>query len=410
MTLKTLGTKMPDNAERRTPNAERKTRRVFLVDGNSYLYRAFYATPHLSNSKGMPTNAVYAFISMIKKLTTAESPDRLVIVFDAKAPSFREEISKAYKAQRPPMPDNLSVQIPYVKKVIEAMGIPILEMEGFEADDIIGTIVNGLKGHDDLETYIVTSDKDMVQLLSEKVFIYDSMKNQLIGMKEAEEKFGVKPQLMVDYLALCGDTSDNIPGVPGIGDKTARELINSIGSVDAIYENIQEVKKPSVREKLVAGKDLAAMSRQLATIRLDVPVDASLSSLGNREQDLQELRKIYRELEFTSLYREIKAGGEEKKEWKETGLEQLNVRSIAVMAAFQGKNSGSLNLECFAAFDGEGVFFSHDGKELHGVLSHAGEIITYNLKPLLVMMRQWGNGEMGKGKSGEGNAGPRFFD
>jgi len=401
---------MPDNAERRTPNAERKTRRVFLVDGNSYLYRAFYATPHLSNSKGMPTNAVYAFISMIKKLTTAESPDRLVIVFDAKAPSFREEISKAYKAQRPPMPDNLSVQIPYVKKVIEAMGIPILEMEGFEADDIIGTIVNGLKGHDDLETYIVTSDKDMVQLLSEKVFIYDSMKNQLIGMKEAEEKFGVKPQLMVDYLALCGDTSDNIPGVPGIGDKTARELINSIGSVDAIYENIQEVKKPSVREKLVAGKDLAAMSRQLATIRLDVPVDASLSSLGNREQDLQELRKIYRELEFTSLYREIKAGGEEKKEWKETGLEQLNVRSIAVMAAFQGKNSGSLNLECFAAFDGEGVFFSHDGKELHGVLSHAGEIITYNLKPLLVMMRQWGNGEMGKGKSGEGNAGPRFFD
>lgn len=425
---------MPDNAERRTPNAEQKTRRVFLVDGNSYLYRAFYATPHLSNSKGLPTNAVYAFISMIKKLMTAESPDRLVIVFDSKAPSFREEISKEYKAQRPPMPDNLSIQIPYVKKVIEAMGIPILEMEGFEADDIIGTIVNGLKGHDDLETYIVTSDKDMVQLLSEKVFIYDSMKNQLIGMKEAEEKFGVKPSLMVDYLALCGDTSDNIPGVPGIGDKTARELIKSLGSVDAIYENIREVKKPSVKEKLMAGKDLAAMSRQLATIRLDVPVDASLSSLENRAQDLQELRRIYRELEFTSLYREIKAGGEEKKEWKETGPEQLNVRSIAVIAAFQGKNSGSLNLECFAAFDGEGVFFSQDGKELHGVLSRTGEVITYNLKPLLVIRRQKSRGAEGQGESGEaemggreeagkrrwgegeqkstaeGNAGPRFFD
>ncbi|HNS14077.1 MAG TPA: 5'-3' exonuclease H3TH domain-containing protein, partial [Syntrophorhabdaceae bacterium] len=379
---------MPDNAERRTPNAEQKTRRVFLVDGNSYLYRAFYATPHLSNSKGMPTNAVYAFISMIKKLMTAESPDRLVIVFDSKAPSFREEISKAYKAQRPPMPDNLSTQIPYVKKVIEAMGIPILEMEGFEADDIIGTIVSGLRGYDDLETYIVTSDKDMVQLLSEKVFIYDSMKNQLIGMKEAEEKFGVKPSLMVDYLALCGDTSDNIPGVPGIGDKTARELINSIGSVDAIYENIQEVKKPSVREKLMAGKDLAAMSRQLATIRLDVPVDVSLSSLENREQDFQELRRIYRELEFTSLYREIKAGGEEKKEWKETGPEQLNVKSIAVMAAFQGKNSGDLHLECFAVFDGAGTFFSQDEKELYRILSRAGEIVTYNLKPLLVIRRQ----------------------
>jgi len=398
---------MPDNAERRTPNAEQKTRRVFLVDGNSYLYRAFYATPHLSNSKGMPTNAVYAFISMIKKLMTAESPDRLVIVFDSKAPSFREEISKAYKAQRPPMPDNLSTQIPYVKKVIEAMGIPILEMEGFEADDIIGTIVSGLRGYDDLETYIVTSDKDMVQLLSEKVFIYDSMKNQLIGMKEAEEKFGVKPSLMVDYLALCGDTSDNIPGVPGIGDKTARELINSIGSVDAIYENIQEVKKPSVREKLMAGKDLAAMSRQLATIRLDVPVDVSLSSLENREQDFQELRRIYRELEFTSLYREIKAGGEEKKEWKETGPEQLNVKSIAVMAAFQGKNSGDLHLECFAVFDGAGTFFSQDEKELYRILSRAGEIVTYNLKPLLVIRRQKSRGEEEQEKD---NAGPRFFD
>ncbi len=398
---------MPDNAERRTPNAEQKTRRVFLVDGNSYLYRAFYATPHLSNSKGMPTNAVYAFISMIKKLMTAESPDRLVIVFDSKAPSFREEISKAYKAQRPPMPDNLSTQIPYVKKVIEAMGIPILEMEGFEADDIIGTIVSGLRGYDDLETYIVTSDKDMVQLLSEKVFIYDSMKNQLIGMKEAEEKFGVKPSLMVDYLALCGDTSDNIPGVPGIGDKTARELINSIGSVDAIYENIQEVKKPSVREKLMAGKDLAAMSRQLATIRLDVPVDVSLSSLENREQDFQELRRIYRELEFTSLYREIKAGGEEKKEWKETGPEQLNVKSIAVMAAFQGKNSGDLHLECFAVFDGAGTFFSQDEKELYRILSRAGEIVTYNLKPLLVIRRQRSRGEEEQEKD---NAGPRFFD
>ncbi|HNT69836.1 MAG TPA: 5'-3' exonuclease H3TH domain-containing protein, partial [Syntrophorhabdaceae bacterium] len=392
---------MPDNAERRTPNAEQKTRRVFLVDGNSYLYRAFYATPHLSNSKGMPTNAVYAFISMIKKLMTAESPDRLVIVFDSKAPSFREEISKAYKAQRPPMPDNLSTQIPYVKKVIEAMGIPILEMEGFEADDIIGTIVSGLRGYDDLETYIVTSDKDMVQLLSEKVFIYDSMKNQLIGMKEAEEKFGVKPSLMVDYLALCGDTSDNIPGVPGIGDKTARELINSIGSVDAIYENIQEVKKPSVREKLMAGKDLAAMSRQLATIRLDVPVDVSLSSLENREQDFQELRRIYRELEFTSLYREIKAGGEEKKEWKETGPEQLNVKSIAVMAAFQGKNSGDLHLECFAVFDGAGTFFSQDEKELYRILSRAGEIVTYNLKPLLVIRRQRSRGEEEQRSRGE---------
>ncbi len=406
---------MPDNAERRTPNAEQKTRRVFLVDGNSYLYRAFYATPHLSNSKGMPTNAVYAFISMVKKLMSAENPDTLVIVFDSKAPSFREEISKAYKAQRPPMPDNLSIQIPYVKKVIDAMGIPILEMEGFEADDIIGTIVNGLKEHDNMETYIVTSDKDMMQLLSKKVFIYDSMKNQLIGEKEAEEKFGIKPSLMIDYLALCGDTSDNIPGVPGIGDKTARELVSTLGPIDAIYGNIEGVKRQSVREKLLAGRDLAAMSRQLATIRLDVPVDVSLASLEMRGQDLQELRRIYRELEFTSLYREIKAKGEEKKEWKETGLAQLNMRSVAITASFQGKTSGDLHLESFAVFDGDGASFSQNEKELHEILSRAGEIITFNLKPLLVMKRQWRRGEAEKGGSGEGekekrNAGPQFFD
>ncbi|MDD5243129.1 MAG: DNA polymerase I, partial [Syntrophorhabdaceae bacterium] len=382
-------------------------KRVFLVDGNSYLYRAFYATPHLSNSKGMPTNAIYAFISMIKKLMNAENPDTFVIVFDSKAPSFREEISKAYKAQRPPMPDNLSIQIPYVKRIIGAMGIPILEMDGFEADDIIGTIVNGLKEHDDMETYIVTSDKDMMQLLSEKVFIYDSMKNQLISEKEAEEKFGVRPSLMIDYLALCGDTSDNIPGVPGIGDKTARELISGLGSIDAIYNNIEEVKKPSVRGKLLTGKDLAVMSKQLATIRLDVPVDVSLVNLENRGQDLQELRRIYRELEFTSLYREIKADGREKVEWKEAGLTQLNMRSIAIMAAFQGRTSGDLYLDGFAVFDGEGAFFSQNEKELYEIFSCAGEIATYNLKKLIIINLRKGKTAEGKGSGG---APPQFFD
>ncbi|OPY71532.1 MAG: DNA polymerase I, thermostable [Syntrophorhabdus sp. PtaU1.Bin058] len=344
---------------------------------------------------------------MVKKLVNAENPDTLVIIFDSKAPSFREEISKAYKAQRPPMPDNLSIQIPYVKKVIEAMGIPILEMEGFEADDIIGTIVNGLKEHDDIQTYIVTSDKDMMQLLSEKVFIYDSMKNQLISEKEAEEKFGVRPALMVDYLALSGDTSDNIPGVPGIGDKTARELIQNLGSVDAIYKNIEGVKKPSVREKLLKGKDLADMSRQLATIRLDVPIDVSLANLENKGQDLQELRRIYRELEFMSLYREIKAEGRKKVEWKEVGHSQLNMKSIAVMAAFQGKNPGDLHLDSFAVFDGEGVFFSQDEKDLYGIFPGAGEIVTYNLKPLLTVYRQRNRGAEEQEK---GNAEPQLFD
>ena len=189
-------------------------------------------------------------MNMIRKLQNEEKPDGLIIVFDSKAPSFREEISKAYKAQRPPMPGNLSAQIPYVKSVLEAMGLPILEKEGFEADDIIGTVTERLKGQD-TEIVIVTSDKDMMQLVTDKVIILDTMKGLSIGEKEVEEKFGIKPSLMIDYLALCGDTSDNIPGVPGVGDKTARELVSTLGNVDEIYANIDQVKKPALKEKLI---------------------------------------------------------------------------------------------------------------------------------------------------------------
>ena len=276
---------------RRTGNSELNTRkRVFLVDGNSYLYRAFFATPHLSNSKGIPTNAVYAFMNMIRKLQNDEKPDTLIIVFDSKGPSFREEISKAYKAQRPPMPGNLSAQIPYVKSVLEAMGLPLLEKEGFEADDIIGTVVEQLKDHD-VDVVIVTSDKDMMQLVTERVVILDTMKGVTIGEREVEEKFGIKPALMIDYLALCGDTSDNIPGVPGVGDKTARELVSFFGAVDELYTHIDEVKKPALKEKLITGKGLAYMSRQLATIRLDVPIEKGIDDLkgkGTGSEDVTE--------------------------------------------------------------------------------------------------------------------------
>ena len=228
---------------------------------------------------------------MIKKLRNTENPDTLVIIFDSKAPSFREAISKEYKAQRPPMPGNLIAQVPYVKGIVEAMGLPMLEKEGYEADDIIGTIVEHLKNHDDMETFIVTSDKDMMQLISDTVCIYDSMKNQLIREPEVLEKLGVKPVHVIDYLALCGDTSDNIPGVPGIGEKTARELISTMGSMDDIYRNIDGIKKNSVKEKLLAGKELGEMSRQLATIKVDVPIDVSIETLTANNEDPQALTK-----------------------------------------------------------------------------------------------------------------------
>jgi len=379
---------MPDNLEPRTLNLEPKIRkRIFLVDGNSYLYRAFYATPHLSNSKGIPTNAIYAFISMIKKLRNTENPDALIIIFDSKEPSFREAISREYKAQRPPMPGNLIAQVPYVKGIVEAMGLPLLEKPGYEADDIIGTIVEHLKKHDDMETCIVTSDKDMMQLVSDTVCIYDTMKNQVIREPDVLAKLGVRPAFVIDYLSLCGDTSDNIPGVPGIGEKTARELISTIGSMEDIYKRIDEIKKSSIKEKLIAGKEQGEMSRQLATIKVDVPIEMSIETLTATNEDLQALRRIYRELEFTSLYREIQGENNIKREWPKKELSQLNMDRIAILASFHGKNAGALQLDTFVAFDGEGIFFSQSEHDFIEILSRAEEIITHNLKPLLTALK-----------------------
>ena len=366
-------------------NTEKTTERIFLVDGHSYLYRAFYATPYLSNSKGIPTNATYAFLSMIKKLLKEETPDRLIVVFDSKTPSFREEICKEYKAQRQPMPDNLSVQIPYVKTILYAMGLPVIEKDGFEADDIIGTLVERLKDKDNA-VYIVTGDKDMTQLVTKNVLVLDKMKNLLIGENEVIERFGVKPTHIIDYLALCGDASDNIPGAPGIGEKTARELISSFGTIDDIYNNIDHIKKTSVKNRLLDGKKLVLMSKQLATIRLDVPIEINIDELRHKEPDLESLRNIFKDLEFTTLYMEIKTKKTYKKNWQETTLAGLNLEKISLFAYLTGNNTYDVQLESFSAFDGNNVFYSQSKDDLNHIITNAGEIITHNLKPILTLL------------------------
>ncbi len=366
-------------------NTEKTTERIFLVDGHSYLYRAFYATPYLSNSKGIPTNATYAFLSMIKKLLKEETPDRLIVVFDSKTPSFREEICKEYKAQRQPMPDNLSVQIPYVKTILYAMGLPVIEKDGFEADDIIGTLVERLKDKDNA-VYIVTGDKDMTQLVTKNVLVLDKMKNLLIGENEVIERFGVKPTHIIDYLALCGDASDNIPGAPGIGEKTARELISSFGTIDDIYNNIDHIKKTSVKNRLLDGKKLVLMSKQLATIRLDVPIEINIDELRHKEPDFESLRNIFKDLEFTTLYMEIKTKKTDKKNWQETTLAGLNLEKISLFAYLTGNNTYDVQLESFSAFDGNNVFYSQSKDDLNHIITNAGEIITHNLKPILTLL------------------------
>ena len=364
-------------------------KRIFIIDGHSYLYRAFHATPYLANSKGLPTNATLAFTNMLRKLFNEQKPDDVIAIFDSKVPSFRGEIFKEYKATRRPMPANMPVQIPYVKKIIEAMGIPVVEEEGFEADDVIGTIVEKLKNKD-VELFLVTGDKDMMQFVSGNVFVFDSMKGLILGEQEVTEKFGVRPSYIPDFLALCGDVSDNIPGVLGIGEKTARELVSTLGTVEHIYENIDKVGREVVRAKLEANKDNAFMSKKLATIRLDVPLQQPIEELTLKEQDTQVLRRLYRELEFTSLYRELKKESNGKKEWKEGTFEELKKEHLSVAAHLAGKGAYQVYLNEFAVSDGEAVVFSRAEPELLEVMIAAKQVIVHGLKPLLVLAKKAG--------------------
>ena len=365
-------------------------KRIFLVDGNSYVYRAFFATPHLSNSKGMPTNAIYAFISMIRKLQNEQNPDRLVVIFDSKVPSFRSEISSEYKATRPPMPSNMSAQFPYIKQVVDKMGIPIIEKEGFEADDIIASFV-ARKSDEDTQIFIVTSDKDMMQVVSDKVFIFDSMKNKLIGEEQVVEKFGVGPCLVADFLALAGDTSDNIPGAPGIGEKTARDLVSTFGSIEQLYSVIDEVSKPAVRRKLIDGKDLVAMSKELAVLRTDVPLDMDMENLHLKEPDLGGLKRLYRELEFTGLYKEIKAEPDEgERQWAPLTRDDLRDQNVAVLARIHGRCAEEMSLDGIACSDGRGIYYSDEEDDLFPALEAARSVVTHNLKPLFVAAKKHG--------------------
>src|SRR3990172_4625124 len=204
--------------------------KLFLIDGSSYLFRAFYAIGHLSTSRGLPTNATYGFTQMLIKVLKEHQPDYLLITFDAKAPTFRSEVYKEYKANRPTMPEGLPPQIPYIKKIIQAYGIRTLELEGYEADDVIGTIARRMESEADV--VIITGDKDILQIVDDRVQVYDTIKEKRFGVKEVLERFGVPPERVVEVMGLAGDAIDNIPGVPGIGEKTAIQLIKTYGSID----------------------------------------------------------------------------------------------------------------------------------------------------------------------------------
>ena len=283
-----------------------------LVDGSSYLFRAFHGLPPLTNSKGQDTGAIYGVVNMLKSLIKQYNPTHMAVIFDAKGKTFRDDIYKEYKANRPPMPDELRSQIEPLHAIIKAMGLPVIVESGVEADDVIGTLAKHAteKG---IDTLISTGDKDMAQLVNEHVTLINTMTNQLMDVEGVNTKFGIPPELVIDFLALKGDKVDNIPGVPGVGDKSAQALLNGIGGIDDIYKNLDKIADLSFRgSKSMAAKmqeyeEQARLSYTLATISIDLDLDYDVETLIPCQADNEQLRDLFAEYEFKRWHAEVSA-------------------------------------------------------------------------------------------------------
>ncbi len=276
---------------------------LYLIDGSSYIYRAYYAIRHLSSPKGFPTNALYGFTQMLLKVLKDRDPDHLAVVFDVGRQTFRTKLYPEYKANRAAMPEDLVPQIGPIKEMVRAFNIPVLEKEGFEADDIIGAIARQCEAKG-MKVVVVTGDKDLMQIVTDQVTLLDTMKDKTTGIPEVLERFGVEPGLVVDILGLAGDSSDNIPGVPGIGEKTALKLIREFGSLDTLLERAGEVKGKN-GERLREFGDQARLSRTLATIDRDTPVDYRYEDLAVSPPDMKRLAEMFREYGFATLMKEL---------------------------------------------------------------------------------------------------------
>ena len=279
--------------------SDHQCKRLYLIDGSSYIYRAYYAIRHLSNGKGFPTNAIYGFTTMLLKIVRDEQPDYLAVVFDPRGPTFRKELYPEYKANRTAMPDDLVPQIPKIKEIVAAFNLPVLEEAGFEADDLIATLAKRFAS-DELEVTIVTGDKDLMQTVTPQVRLLDTMKEKITSMDEVAERFGGPPSIVIEVQALAGDSSDNVPGVPGIGEKTAVKLMQEFGTVENLLANTDQLKGKQ-RENLETFAQQARLSRQLVTLIDDLPIAYELESLAPRTPNRPALTALFKELEFHKL-------------------------------------------------------------------------------------------------------------
>ncbi len=303
---------------------------LILIDGSSYLYRAFHAYPGTMSNGDIPTNAVYGVVNMLRSMMRQFASDRIAVIFDAKGKTFRDDMYPEYKANRPPMPDDLRCQIEPLHNVIRAMGLPLISIPGVEADDVIGTLASQASKAG-MPVLISTGDKDMAQLVDDNVTLINTMTNVVMDREGVIEKFGIPPELIIDYLALMGDKVDNIPGVPGVGDKTATALLQGIGSIEKLYQNLDDIAALGFRgsktmaKKLIDNKDNAEMSYQLATIKLDVELEETPESLVKTQPNTDELIKLYGQLVFKSWLNELLEGG--------TGVVEADEKSGALRSS-----------------------------------------------------------------------------
>ena len=295
-----------------SPSTNNK-KRLFIIDGYATLYRAHYALIRnpLTTTAGMPTSAVFGFANQVFQLLEEENPDYIVAAFDPKGKNFRHELYTDYKANRSAMPDEIQTQLPYLWELLDGMNIPVLRIEGVEADDVIGTIAKMCE-KDDLQCNIVSGDKDFMQLINDKTLLYAPQarrrEKEIFNAQKVSEKWGVGPEHIIDLLGLMGDSSDNVPGVEGVGPVTAKKLIQKFGSMENIYENIDQIENEKLKEKLLNSKESAFLSKKLVTILTDVKVDASISDFETKEVNNTKLESIFKELEFTGLLKKIGSG------------------------------------------------------------------------------------------------------
>ena len=315
--------------------------RLFLIDGSALAYRShfsFIRNP-LVNSAGFTTSAIFGFSSSLMRLLKKENPEHIAVVFDTAEDTFRHEAYAEYKATREKMPDDMADQLPYVQDVVEAMRIPYLTKPGFEADDIIGTLARAAEKKD-IKTYIVSGDKDFLQLVGPKTFLYNMKKaneTEILGKEGPVKKWGIPPEHVIDFLALMGDSSDNVPGVPGVGEKTAGKLVQKFGSLEQIYDRIDEVTPPKLKDKLIENRELAELSKELVTIDVNVSLPVTVESLKREPFDVPRLKELFEEFEFQSLLSELPKEEEGKKTKSDTGRKYQLVNTKKKLEALEKK-------------------------------------------------------------------------